>query len=172
MVPAPNADLPNSQDRNFSFTRSAELVNFAPRYKFLEMRGCKIEYEPSLAPNENFPLRNGTWAVFSPQSDYFGDGSVTDESTKDQPSNGVWSPWKPFKYYWNVAAKLAQHRADPILEFDYNQIGSVSLKNISAQCSAIFATSRVTVGPTASVASEEVLGKLKLTWYVKFSGNR
>lgn len=41
-----------------------DFLRQAPNYLFCNIRGCKVYYEPSVAPNENYPLRNGTYGVY------------------------------------------------------------------------------------------------------------
>lgn len=141
-----------------------ELLQKSINYKFIKIRGAKIEYEPSIAPNENYPLRNGTYGLHFTKGAFFAGDNPTDQVNSQTPVNGIWSPWKPFKLYFNASKHLAKHRWDPMMTFDNSGI-ILDFGNTDAYLAVLFSTSRVFIGTTAQAAAGEIIGRLKVSWY-------
>lgn len=100
-----------------SLADNNELLLKSLNYRFMRIQGCKLEYEPSMAPNESYPLRNGTFGVHFQNGGFLNSPEPTDATNAATPINGIWSPWKPFKLYFNVAKHLAKHRQNSNLTF-------------------------------------------------------
>ena len=103
-----------------SLSDQPELLLKSQYYRFMELRGCKIEYEPSLAPNESYPLRNGTFGLHYNTPGFLQAPAPTDATNSACPVNGTFSPWKPFSYYVNIAKHFKMHSQNRLLTFANN----------------------------------------------------
>lgn len=132
----------------------------------MELRGTKVYYEPSIAPNENYPLRNGTWGLYFNQPAPFDKNEVDAASNQQTGTNGVWCPWKPFSFYFNVARHLRKHAHTPMLTYAYDAT-KLTFTNVSNTVGTVLTTDNIIIGPTASNPAGEIIGKLKVTYYIR-----
>lgn len=65
LCPGPGAQSSDAQTQVINDV--PDFLKQAPNYEFAEIRGVRVYYEPSVAPNENYPLRNGSWGLFYKQ---------------------------------------------------------------------------------------------------------